>query len=556
VTEGRRIVVIGGTGSFGARLVAALVATTDLVVVIAARRIGPADDLAAALRARHPDRAIETCALDAAALTPDDLKRLGAWCVADCAGPFQGAEPRVAEAAIAAGAHYVDIADARDFVAGFPRLDEAARTAGVLAVTGASSTPGVSQSVLDDLTRGWRRIDTIEIAISPGNRQPRGLSVVTAILANTGQRARVFLDGVWTDRRSWGLIERRRMPGLGRRWLALVETPDLDLVPQRFGPQRAAIFRAGLEVGVLHLGLWGLSKLVALGALSSLAPFARPLRRISELLSPFGSGRGGMTVTADGLNAEGESVTATWALVAGPDGPNVPMLPALAIVRALAEGRLRHVGAEPCAGLLSLGEIARELARFRIITRRIVRPRPVFARALGPAFATLPQAIRAGHAVDGTLRFAGRASVTGAPSWLGRLFARLIGFPAPATDVPVAVEMQADRDDETWTRTFGEASFRSRLAAVAGRRAVVSERFGLLTFDLALTADRSGLDLTIVSGRLGRLHLPRVLLPRSHATERVDVEGRFCFDVPIALPGIGLLTHYRGWLVPEKRRAD
>jgi saccharopine dehydrogenase-like NADP-dependent oxidoreductase len=41
----------------------------------------------------------------------------------DAAGPFQGAEPRVARAAIAAGLHYVDLADARDFVAGFRALD-------------------------------------------------------------------------------------------------------------------------------------------------------------------------------------------------------------------------------------------------------------------------------------------------------------------------------------------------------------------------------------------------------------------------------------------------
>jgi hypothetical protein len=551
VTAERRIVVIGGTGAFGARLVAALVATTDLTVVIAGRRLGPADELAATLRARHPKRGIETCALDVAAITPEDLKRLPAWCVADCAGPFQGAAARVARAAIAAGAHYVDIADARDFVAAFPRLDEAARAARVLAVSGASTTPGLSQSVLDDLTRGWRRIDTVEIAISPGNRQPRGLAVVTAILANAGQRARVFLDGQWAERRGWGLNVRRRMPGLGRRWLALVETPDLDLVPQRFAPRRAAVFRAGLELDVLHLGLWGLSKLVAVGVLSGLTPLARPLRRIADLLYPLGSARGGMMVTADGLNENGESVTATWALVADADGPNVPVLPAVAIVRALADGRLRQVGALPCAGLLQLDDMARELGRFRIVTRRMVRPRPLFARALGRTFATLPPAIRAGHAVDGTLRLAGRASVTAAPSWPGRLFARLIGFPAADRDVPVSVVMEADRGCETWTRTFGEASFRSRLASVAGRRGVVSERFGLLTFDLALTADHGGLALTIVAGRLGPLRLPRFLLPRSHATERVDPHGRFCFDVPIALPGIGLLTHYRGWLAPE-----
>src|SRR2546430_4343015 len=39
--------------------------------------------------------------------------------------------------------------------------------------------------------------------------------------------------------------------GLGRRWLFLIDTPDLDLVPQRFAPRRDALWRAGLELTLL-----------------------------------------------------------------------------------------------------------------------------------------------------------------------------------------------------------------------------------------------------------------------------------------------------------------
>jgi hypothetical protein len=37
------------------------------------------------------------------------------------------------------------------------------------------------------------------------------------------------------------------------------------------------------------------------------------------------------------------------------------------------------------------------------------------------------------------------------------------------------------------------------------------------------------------------------MLPRGIARE-YEANGRFHFDVPIALPLIGLLVHYRGWL--------
>src|SRR5260370_39372212 len=164
--------VIGGTGGFGRRLVEGLVATTDLDVVIAARHLDRARGLAAAV---HLDRA-SAVALDRTAVTPDLLRASGASVVVDAAGPFQGTDYRVARASIAAGMHYLDLADGRDFVAGFGALDAEARAAGVVALAGASSTPALSGAVLDRLTAGWRHVDRIEIAISPATAVRRAAS--------------------------------------------------------------------------------------------------------------------------------------------------------------------------------------------------------------------------------------------------------------------------------------------------------------------------------------------------------------------------------------------
>ena len=53
-------------------------------------------------------------------------------------GPYQGQDYRLARPASPRGVHYVDLADARAFVTGIAALDEAARRAGVLVVSGAS----------------------------------------------------------------------------------------------------------------------------------------------------------------------------------------------------------------------------------------------------------------------------------------------------------------------------------------------------------------------------------------------------------------------------------
>ena len=367
----RTVLVVGGAGAFGGRLVDGLVRTAEFDVVVAGRDLARAEAKAAACGPRA--RAVR---FDAAAATPEALRATGAFVVADAAGPFQGADYRLARAAIAAGLHYVDLADGRDFVAGFGALDAEARVARVVALTGASSTPALSHAVLDRLTQGWRRVETVEIAISPGNRNaPRGLSVVRAILSYAGKPVRVFARGGWTEQPGWGRPIRREMPGLGRRWLSLCETPDLDLVPARFAPTEAAVFRAGLELSAMHLGLYAAGFLVRARLVRSLAPFARLFRWFAERLQGFGSDRGGMIVEAAGIDAAGDPVSAVWSLVAeGGDGPAIPTLPALAAIRALTEGRIGEAGARACVGVLDLDWIEREFAPYRIATRILTSP--------------------------------------------------------------------------------------------------------------------------------------------------------------------------------------
>jgi saccharopine dehydrogenase-like NADP-dependent oxidoreductase len=238
-----RVLVIGGTGAFGRRLMSGLIATTDHDVVIAARDLSRAQALAGEMNAGTPVCRVTARRMDVHAVTPDELKSSGVFLVVDCAGPFQAGDYRLARAAIAAGIHYLDLADARDFVAGFTQLDNDARAAGVTALSGASSTPALSNAVLDQLTQGWRAVESIEIAISPGNHAPRGLSVIQSILSYAGRPVKVFLDGGWTARPGWGMTTRREIRHLGRRWLSLCETPDLDIVAARFarGGQRYSV---------------------------------------------------------------------------------------------------------------------------------------------------------------------------------------------------------------------------------------------------------------------------------------------------------------------------
>ena len=549
-----RVLVVGAAGVFGGRLVRGLLDSTGCHVVAAGRDGARLDALVA--RCPGGSARLTPLVLDARSVTPDALRGAGVFAVVDAAGPFQGGDYRLARAAVAAGLHYIDLADARDFVAGFGALDAAARAAGVVALTGASSTPALSNAALDRITQGWRQVDRVEIAISPGNRAPRGLSVVRAILSYAGRPVRVFAGGRWDARPGWGMTVRRAMPGLGRRWLSLAETPDLDIVPARFAVQDRTIFRAGLELPALHFGLLAASLLVRAGLVRSLAPAARLFRAAAAVFEPLGTDRGGMTVEAAGLDNEGRPVRGLWSLAAeAGDGPFVPTLPALAALRALVDGRLAQSGASACVGVLSLDQIEAEFRGRQIASRlQFERAAPsLYETALGAAFDTLPGPLRRLHRPGWGLRASGMARVDGAEGRIARLLAAAFRLPPAADAVPVQLEITPEPGRERWVRDFGGRRFASVLSA-GGRPGRLVERFGPFAFELDLLVGPAGvLGMPVRAWRCGPVPLPRRFAPVSIARETVDEQGRFCFDVALLLPlGLGRLVRYRGWLVPDE----
>lgn len=540
----RPILLVGATGAFGTRL-ARLLAARDVDLVLAARRPGPLQALAAELRG--PAR-IAVAVLDRRA---PDLAGFAPWAVVDAAGPFQTSDLALPRAAIAIGAHYVDIADGRDFVAGFPAaLDAEARAAGVLAVTGASSTPALSSTVLDRLTAGWRVVDTVRVTISPGARAPRGRSVVDAILSYVGRPVRVFTGGDWTLRPGWSGPRRVYIPRLGRRWASLCDTPDLDMLPQRFGVRRDGVFLAGLELGWTHLGLWLLSWPVRWGFVRSLTQLSAPLRMAAGLAAAMGSDRGGMAVQAEGEGPDGRPLRARWSLAAESGaGPDVPVAAAAAVLRGLADGRIAARGAYACVGVLDLDAIIAELVGRPIRTEALavaVDEPVLFRRVLGDRFERLPDAVRRVHGQSGLQLLVGHGRARGAGNPAARLGRAALRLPSPGAYPRLSVVVRPRGDGETWTRAFGAGAFTSHLRP--GRElGQFEERFGPLRFTFEAEPDARGFRWRFVDCRLGAVPLPRPLRPRIRARTS-EADGTYRFSVAVAVPVAGLLFAYAGRL--------
>lgn len=357
-----RVLLIGATGVFGSRLAERAAREPGLALTLSARDRARLDVLATQLGGL-PVRPLDRERIGAADLAGFDV-------VVDAAGPFQASAPTVIEAAIAAGAHYIDLADGRDFVASVGTHDAAAKAAGISITSGASSIPALSHAVIDDRTQGWRGIERIRIGIFPGNRAPRGLGVVQAILSYAGRPVRVWRGGRWDEVPGWGMTHRWAVPGVGRRWASVCDTPEQDLLVRRYRPSDSAEFFAGLELGLLHLGLALLALSVRWGWLRSLRPAARPLRAMATLLLPFGGDVGAMDVIVEGRDGGGTPRRARWTLVAaGNRGPYVPTLAALAMLRRFRDGRPPTPGARACSGILGLADFAADFAVLEIDTR-------------------------------------------------------------------------------------------------------------------------------------------------------------------------------------------
>ncbi|MDP3746175.1 MAG: DUF4166 domain-containing protein [Phenylobacterium sp.] len=541
-----RILLVGATGAFGRRLARLLAVMPGIELVLAARREAPLQALAAELGS-----GVQIAAFDRE--RPETLTVHRPWAVVDAAGPFQRSDLRLPRAAIACGAHYVDLSDARDFVAGFPdALGAEARAAGVLAVAGASSTPALSNAVLDRLTADWRAVDQVTVAISPGARAPRGLSVMQAILSYVGQPVRLFTGGRWRDAPGWSGVRRLDFPGLGSRLASLCETPDLDILPARFAVRREARFMAGLELAPLHLGLWLLSFAVRWRLLTSLAPLSRPLLWAAGLVAGLGSDRGGMLVAANGEGPDGGRVAARWGLWAEDDaGPYVPVAAAAAMLRGLANGEIGARGARACVGLLTLEQILAELAHLPIFTR-VDAASPghpsLLRRVLGSRVEALPVRVARVHAGQERATFHGRGRARGSRSPPARLARAFGGLPEPGDYPNLKVDIVPDATGETWTRRFGARAFRSRLASLPAV-GEFEERVWPLAFAFRSDLAPDGFRWRLLRWRLGPLRLPMILAPRIRAITFAR-DGVYRFRVLVAHPALGTIFAYAGRLEP------
>jgi len=191
-----RVTVLGGGGAVGSIATKTLASSgvfSDIVV---------ADiNMAAARKVVKEARRAKLTAVQLDAESPESIKKAiaGSAVVLNCVGPFYKYGPVILKAVIGAGINYVDVCDDFDATEALLAMDEKAKKAGVSALIGMGSSPGVANvlvrfcadSLLDE-------VEAVDIYHAHGGEKVEGAAVVKHRIHSMKMDIPVFLDGMFT----------------------------------------------------------------------------------------------------------------------------------------------------------------------------------------------------------------------------------------------------------------------------------------------------------------------------------------------------------------------
>jgi len=547
------VLLIGGYGTFGRRIVTRLATEPDLHIVVAGRNLRKAKEICADLQ--HKAITLSPLRFDRTrAIAPQVKQHFDV--IIDASGPFQSyTDEAIADYCIAHNIAYFDISDDRAFCARIMT-----KTSSAPLITGLSTYPVLTAAAAKAAAEHFSIMTKIEAGISPAPATDMGRSVVEAVASKAGQPMTALEGGeiksvaAMTQTRRLGMAA----PGasiIGNVLFSCADAPETDALPRLFPDLEDIWCGAGPRPAWLHRLFILMAKMRAMKLLPNIDLFSGLMHRVQNAL-PARDDRGAMCVYIHGRDLEGAPQTRSWHLIArGESGPHIPALPAVILIETLLRGGSLPPGAQYGSDLLELSDFDVRFANLDIIhgfRSPMPRTENLYHRVLGPAYDTLPAPIRALHDIGQGKIFKGHANITRGNNILANSVANIFRFPRGGDDVPVTVSLTRHKDIEHWVRHFDGKRMFSTQDAGRGKDAFqIIERFGPVSARLNVTLSDGRLNLTPTAFRVFGIPLPKFTFPRGDMFEYVK-DGEFMFHVDIVAPLIGRLVKYEGNLEPTK----
>jgi len=349
----KKVLILGGYGNFGSKI-AILLVKNQINIIIAGRNKNKAILLQQAL--------LEQYQADVEIMI-GELNLENVAIVINTAGPFIDINYDIAKMCIIHKVHYIDLADGRDFVCNITELDEMAKKAEVAVISGASSVPALSSAVLENFKHHFSSLDSLIFGISPGQKAQRGLATTKGILSYLGKSLKSVANSK-KSRYGWQDLYCIKYPMLGYRFMSNCDSPDLDLFYRQYQIKKIQ-FSAGMESGLLHLGIWFCSWLVRFGLIKNIEKYSETLLNLSHYFNFLGTDAGGMNMIMQGKDFNNREKIIKWfIIIKNGHGPQVPTIPAIILTKKILAKQFARVGAFPCCAVISLSEYLAELADF------------------------------------------------------------------------------------------------------------------------------------------------------------------------------------------------
>ena len=554
-----RIMVLGGYGTFGRRVVESLIQFPSLNLLVAGRNRHKSAQFCAELDPKGQ----RTVALSVDRKDISQaLERYHPDILIDASGPFQsyGKAPYIVpKACIASGVHYLDLADSAPYVDGIKILNDQAKSMGVCVISGLSTCPALTSAVLTEMSQQIE-IERVTAGLAPSPQMHFGLSVIQAMLHMAGDNVQTAQNGTKTEKPyavalgqsvNHSIAPAGEIP-LYQRTFMLIDVPELLVLKDRFPSLTQVWFGAGvgtrLWTHILRL-LAFLRNRLKTPRLTPLAPIAR------WVLSNFqhGEHRGGMFVNVEGTQ-QGNPASACWDLIAeGDDGPKIPVLAVTALIRRWLEGKKPSTGARAAIAELDFDAFRREFIdrnisfsfRYSHDGRDSLLDGP-----MGNKVQNLPSVVRDVHHLSNKRLWTGVANIdVGKTPWAW-MIRKLVGFPNAGNRVPIIFRREVLDDQEVWYRTFGRKTMITRFSTGQGRESrLIIERFGLLGVGTAMVERGGMLHVVPRTWNFLKLPMPNIFLPVASIVA-AEKTGRYHFKLNVRVPWLGHVVTYSGHLVP------
>jgi saccharopine dehydrogenase-like NADP-dependent oxidoreductase len=539
-----KVLVLGGYGNFGKLISKRLSSNKDIKLFIAGRSLESGKQFLKTLNNSNTKSLVLD--INKENQLSNLLSELKPEVVINTCGPYDDFNYKVAKICLQHDSNYIDLADSMEFVVGIEKLQVEAKLKNKVVISGASSVPGLSSSVVHHFEHEFDEIESIDAIISPGNKQMfRGVATVSSVLSYCGSPFETLKNGEKKTIFGWQGLKMVNIPGIpNTRLVSDCKVPDLVLFPRNYPSLKNFSFKAGIELKFFQFGVYVLSVLKRMGILKNVSNYSSILDKISRLFTNFGTDEGGMNVNLHGKK-EGEPHVLNWSIVAlSGDGPEIPSTPAAVLTEKILRNEIPS-NAYPCWQLFTLHEFMESIKDFDIYTV-VNNGKSAYSiiDVIGKNnYDKFPKDIQSFHSIGGECK--GYLKVTRGSNFLARLVASIAGFPKENPNAFVKVV----NEKGIWTRDFNGHILKSKWINEA-HHGLVIEDFGLgakFAFQLVPLKDNSGFKhISKKMWMLGFIQIPNFLRVSADGLTKGLENGGWSILVEIKMPILGLLVKYEG----------